>query len=181
MFETTGLLDKPLFEELGNQIIPDFIRILLKFMILLGFVAGGAGLICVPFKKFSLVATSLLLTIFCFAFGFCYQWYLRKHYMKWNLKCILETTNAKVCCCTTSYQEDGAHIINHATGASIIMNYDHFKKLVETKNYFYIFTKIQFLVTYKNGLDQDQTKQFVPFIKSKCPKIKLVKKPKQNT
>lgn len=172
MFETTGLLDQPLFEELGNQIIPDGIRILLKLMIVLGVVTGVVVLICVPFTKFSLAAPSLLRSIFCFAFGAGCQWYLRKHYIKWNQKCILETTNTQECCFTTSFQEDGAHIVNHATGASVTINYDHVKKLVETKHYFYIFTKIQFLVIFKAGLNQSQVEQFVPYIKAHCPKIR---------
>lgn len=93
LFETTGSLDEALFKELGNQIIPDIIKVFLKLMAVIGLVAGCMGIISIPQGHFSLAVTSLMLAVFCILFYFIYQWYLRQRYIRWNINCILETTN----------------------------------------------------------------------------------------
>lgn len=48
------------------------------------------------------------------------------------------------------------------------------KKLVITEKYFFLFTKIQFAVTFKEDMDQRQIDAFVPYIKMHCPGIKVI-------
>lgn len=63
---------------------------------------------------------------------------------------------------------------HHSTGALAILGYVHLKKLVITEKYFSLFTKIQFAVTFKEGMDQRQIDAFVPYIKMHCPGIKVI-------
>lgn len=57
---------------------------------------------------------------------------------------------------------------HHSTGALAILGYAHLKKLVITEKYFSPFTKIQFAVTFKEGMAQRQIDVFVPHIKMHC-------------
>ena len=63
---------------------------------------------------------------------------------------------------------------HHSTGALAILGYAHLKKLVITEKYFSPFTKIQFAVTFKEGMDQRQIDAFFPYIKMHCPGIKVI-------
>lgn len=61
---------------------------------------------------------------------------------------------------------------HHSTGALAILGYVHLKKLVITEKYFFLFTKIQFAVTFKEGMDQRQNRTFVPYIKCSVPELR---------
>lgn len=77
---------------------------------------------------------------------------------------------------TTSFDEVGVNIKNHATNGSGNIKYSDVNRIVETRNTFMIITKAnQFTLVFKECLKDAQKKEIIEFLKDKCKDIKLLK------
>ena len=71
------------------------------------------------------------------------------------------------------FDEVGAIVNNLDTGAKAHMKYDIFVRFAETPNVYAIFTKSnQFIIIFKNCLDEGKVNDSKIFIKEKCGNLK---------
>ena len=101
-----------------------------------------------------------------------------KQNIKIMIKRIQETTNTSEYECTTSFGDESLTFLNHSTNGITNIYYDNIYRLVETNNYYALFTKAeQFVLVNKKDIDQAQKKdEFFSFIKSHCKNLKNTKK-----
>lgn len=76
----------------------------------------------------------------------------------------------------TWFTEEGVAMHNLTDGAQLVLPYGNLQRVKETERYFYILTKAsQFTLVFKDLLTPEQKQSFLPFLKEKCPQIKVVK------
>lgn len=164
LFETKSIISENSIKELKlylispRQKITAFLGILLSIWASIYF--GSAFFIMLIFIFISIIPLSI------------------KQNIKIIIKRMQETTNAKECECTTSFGDESLTMTNHSTNGTTNICYDNIKRLVETKNYYALFTKAeQFVLVNKKDIDQAQKKEeFISFIKSHCKNLKNTKK-----
>ena len=71
---------------------------------------------------------------------------------------------------------DGIHIHNLSSGGETLLRYEHFARAAEAERVFFIISKTQqFFLVFKDCLTPEQQKSFLPFLKEKCPKLKIMR------
>ena len=76
----------------------------------------------------------------------------------------------------TFFTEEGIELHNLSNGGKGTLAYETIRRVAETERYFYIATKgNQFNLVFKNMLTSEQKRDFLPFLQSKCPDIKVVR------
>ena len=71
---------------------------------------------------------------------------------------------------------DGVHIHNLSNGGDSLLRYENFARAAETENVFFVISKMQqFFLVFKDCLTLEQQKSFLPFLKEKCPKLKIMR------
>lgn len=172
MFDTEGIVDKELLKALGKYIVPDIQRGLFKLVSVILLIGG---IVCMPLEQFKMAAVLLTSSVLFFIAAFFYQFIMQWFFVRWNLKILSEYTDLVCGSIRTFYDAEGIHVSNSLTVAATLP-YNRFKKLVETKKYYFLLTKMQFVVTMKEGLNEDERKQFILYIKEQCPQIKVIRK-----
>lgn len=166
MFETTGIINQDILEELGKYIIPDVQRLPIKVVAVVTLIQG----------IINLSVMLLLSAVFFFLISLCYDAIVKRYYINRNVKQISEYICPNKCTFTTFFDIDGIHVTNHATGEAVTVPYTQVRKLVETKNCYFLWANRQFVVTFKTGLDLSEKEQFISYLRDKCPKVKVIVK-----
>lgn len=74
----------------------------------------------------------------------------------------------------TWFTEEGVAMHNLTDGAQLVLSYGSIQMVKETERYFYLLTKAnQFTLVFKNMLTPEQKQSFLPYLREKCPDIKL--------
>ena len=101
---------------------------------------------------------------------------LRKLYVRSAIKLIKETYPDGYIRMETFFNEEGVVLHNLSSGAQGVLAYGVLRQVAETEHYFYVSTKArQFTLVFKDLLTQEQKKSFLPFLREKCPNIKVVR------
>ncbi|MBU3107354.1 YcxB family protein [Clostridium gasigenes] len=165
MFETTGIINDEVLKELKNYLVPSKLKIFIKIMVI----------ICALLGLISIFISGVLPVIFFLAAGIFiaeYFYAINKFY-KTVMHRMEETVGKMETKYKVYFDEVGAIVNNLDTGAKGHMKYNIFVRFVETPNVYVIFTKAnQFIIIFKNCLDEGKVNDFKIFIKEKCENLK---------
>ena len=76
----------------------------------------------------------------------------------------------------TFFSEEGIELHNLSNGGKGTLPYGTIQRVAETEHYFYLNTKAnQFTLVFKELLTPEQMRSFLPFLREKCPDIKVVR------
>lgn len=96
--------------------------------------------------------------------------------VKKNLKNIRELYGAEKVDGTVEFLDDKMIISNSATNGTLPINYQIISRVVETSNYFTMFTKQNSMIIMdKSSMSTDETSDFLNTVKTKMIKAKYVK------
>lgn len=163
-FETKSIVNKDTLKELK----PHLMRPRQKVLSILGL---ALSILCCFFADYWMLGVLFAL------FYACMLLFRAKIQVRLILKRIQESTGLQEYEITTSFGEESLKLFNHVTNGTTLMQYAHFKRLVETKNFYALFTKTQQIVLVnRREIDQAQKREaFLLFIDIHCVNIKRKK------
>lgn len=163
MFDTTGIVNEEIVRAFKSGVLPSATKIFFRTMI---FICMGFGILSIFMteNKVFLLCFSLLTIIFITEY-----FYIINKVIKICIQRMEESVGKKESKYNIYFDEEGAIVNNLDTGAKVHMKYDVFKRFTETSNTCALFTKSnQFIVIFKDCLNQSQVDEFKGFIKEKC-------------
>ena len=163
MFETKGRITQKDFAIMQKKASPAYSKALgVVFYTLMTF-----GLIFSLYvKDFSLSVTYFVLVL-CFTALLIFK---KKKALKIQLDRLKELGTDCVDY-RSSFEDDGLHINNETTGASGVIKYKNFKKLIETGDVMYVLTKArQFVPIFRKELTDMEYEELKSFLKDKMKK-----------
>lgn len=165
MFETTGVMDEALLQEMKKYLLSPKRKAVLLVLIALLAVFGAAGL---AVKIYIWTAAAVVLIVLVLAV-------LRSapdKIVKTMLSRMEETNGKREASYTTRLTEEGVSVCNNDTGASACVHYDMIDSLKETKSAYLMITRSrQFIVLFKEERTPDQLLEMLDFLKSKPTQI----------
>ena len=101
---------------------------------------------------------------------------LKRRMLQNNINRLRENYPDGSCRYESFFTVDGIHLHNLSNGGETLLRYEHFARVAETENVFFIISKMQqFFLVFKNCLTPEQRNSFLPFLKEKCPKLKIMR------
>lgn len=172
MFETTGILNEEILNELKKYAMPPKRKKLFKIY---SIILGLLGLVDIIIGVLNSRNRSIL-----FGLGFLFLstvaiWviiYFEKRFMRLNMKILEESTDTRELKIRVFFDEDGAIINNLTTSSSIKIKYEYFVRIVETASIYFLVTDSNlYAIVAKECLSNDELDEFKKFIKGKCKNI----------
>ena len=139
-----------------------------NFLKIFAIISAIFALICIPVSlKFSIFFAFLVL-VFILEYFFSYKYFLQKKPFYNEGKYRINEYCYKV-----FFDETGAVVNNLSIGATVQLKYDAFVRIEEINNMYVLFTKAnQYIIVFKDCLDNKQVNDFKTFIKERCKNIK---------
>lgn len=165
MFETTGILNEEVLKILKKYSISPRLK---NFLGIFAIISAIFALICIPVSlKFSVFFAFLVLV-------FILEYFLAVNiFYKKSLSIMKESTGLNEYCYKVFFDETGAVVNNLSIGATVQLKYDAFVRIEEIRNMYVLFTKAnQYVIVFKDCLDNKQVNDFKMFIKERCKNIK---------
>jgi len=167
-YRTSGVLDENTYREVSRFFLPPrhvlFIRI---YTIVVAFFT-----VLMFFSKNYFYTVQLLLIVILFAMG---PMLLRKLYLRRTLKRMREI-RAEPARMETFFTLEGVALRNSDSGKQAVLPYENIRGAAETEHYFFLNTKAnQFTLVFKDCLTPEQMESFLPFLKERCPKLKIMR------
>lgn len=165
MFETTGILNEEVLKILKKYSISPRLK---NFLKIFAIISAIFALICIPVSlKFSIFFAFLVLV-------FILEYFLAVNiFYKKSLFIMKENTGLNEYCYKVFFDETGAVVNNLSIGATVQLKYDAFVRIEEINNMYVLFTKAnQYIIVFKDCLDNKQVNDFKTFIKERCKNIK---------
>ena len=101
---------------------------------------------------------------------------LVKSHLNTAVKRLHETYPAGFMEVETWFTGEGVALHNQSSGGQLVLPYGTLRRVSETERYFYLVTKSsQFILVFKELLTPEQRQSFMPFLREKCPDIKVVR------
>lgn len=175
MFETKGILNEKILEELSKYVISSKKRktILISAFIsaLLGIAISSLGMVD-SHLNLSFMIIGLCFFIFAFAAIF-YSIYSPNIFLKANRDILGEVSDTNEIKIKVYFDEDGVIIDKLNLSPKTKIKYEFFNRILETPHTFFLLTKAnQYALVFKECLNEDELNKFKQFIKGKCKNIK---------
>lgn len=168
MFETTGVVNEEIVRAFKSGVLTSATKNFFRSMIFICIVFGLLSIFMTENKVF-ILCFSLLTIIFITEY-----FYIINKVIKICMQRMEESVGKKESKYNIYFDEEGAIVNNLDTGAKVHMKYEVFNRFAENSNTYALFTKSnQFIVIFKECLNQSQVDEFREFIKEKC-KNKIV-------
>ena len=168
-YRTTGVMDKVALQEVQKYLFRtrlDWVR-----WIAVAVIAGCALL--------ALIARDWFdggLYLFLAAFVFLFPRLIQRRYVKNQLARMRENSLEGVTRYESFFTVDGVVLRNHTIHGEVLMRYENLSFVASTPNLFFVMSKSrQFFLVFKDCLTPEQQKSFPPFLKEKCPKLKIMR------
>ena len=101
---------------------------------------------------------------------------LKRKMLQNNIARLRETYPDGSCRYESFFTVEGVHIHNLSNGGETLFRYEHFSRAAETDNVFFIISRSQqFFLVFKDCLTPEQRQSFLPFLKERCPKLKVMR------
>ena len=101
---------------------------------------------------------------------------LKRRMLRNNINRLRENYPGGSCRYESFFTVDGIHLHNLSNSGETLLRYEHFARVAETENVFFIISKMQqFFLVFKDCLTPEQRDSFLPFLKEKCPKLKIMR------
>jgi len=167
-YRTSGVIDEAAIKETAKIFIPSWYRRLTGTFCILSFLMAlflGFGVKKIGFACFFLLFTALFAS---------YPALHRRRSGKITAARLAEQAGSCSLRIESFFNMDGLVVHNLNTDGSILLRYDSIAFLSQSKHYFAVMTKgQQFSILFKDCLLPEQIESFVPFLKEKCPKLKI--------
>ena len=168
-YRTSGTMNGDTLREFSKYFLPPRS----KWMALMFILIFGAA------AALNFMGGNTVMAVICTAAAvvFIVEVPLLKRKMLWNnIARLRENYPDGSCRYETFFTVDGVHIHNLSNGGESLLRYENFARAAETENVFFVISKMQqFFLVFKDCLTPEQQKSFLPFLKEKCPKLKIIR------
>lgn len=168
-YRTSGILDKAAYRELNKfSVAPWRVWFSRIWSVLMGIFAV-LMLIVQDYAYFALFFSFTIL----FALG---PWIMRRRHLRSAFKVLDEAYPEGYVRLESFFTVDGVSLHNLSNGAQAMIPYESLKLVRETEHYFCVGTKArQSFTVFKDCLTPEQRESFLPFLKERCPGLKIKK------
>ncbi len=167
-YRTSGVLDENTYREVSRFLLS---RKRVLFIRIYTIVVAIFTVLMFFSKNYPYTVLLLLTTLFC-AMG---PMLLRKLYLHRALKRMREI-RAEPVRVETFFTLEGITLYNPDSGKQAVLPYENIRGVAETEHYFFLTTKAnQFTLVFKDCLIPEQMESFLPFLKERCPKLKIMR------
>ena len=167
-YRTSGTVDEAVLKEIIGIFVPVWYRRLTRT-----FCAVSLLLVLV----FAFAAKKPLFAVLFLAFAAqfaCYPALLRRRHFKLAIARLNEQAGSTSFRQESFFNVDGLAVHNPDTGGSILLRYDSFAAVRESKHYFTLLTEgQQYTLIFKDCLTDEQLHSFLPDLKQHCPKLRI--------
>ncbi len=168
-YRTSGTMDEGTLREFGKYLLPPRSKWLALLFIVL--FCGSAAL--------NFVGGNMILVVVCIiaALVFAVELpLLKRRLLRNNIARLREAYPSGFCRYESFFTAEGVQIHNLSNGGETLFRYEHFARAAETEHVFFVISRMQqFFVVFKDCLTPEQQKNFLPFLKEKCPKLKIMR------
>ena len=168
-YRTTGVMDKVALQEVQKYLFRtrlDWVR-----WIAVAVIAGCALL--------ALIARDWFdggLYLFLAAFVFLLPRLIQRRYIKNQLARMRENSPEGVTRYESFFTVDGVVLRNLTIHGEASLRYESLSLAASTPNLFFVMSKSrQFFLVFKDCLTPEQQESFLPFLKERCPKLKIMR------
>lgn len=173
-FKTTGTLNESMVREVNTCMLSKEQRYTLIGCII---IFALLFMYCIARRYEILGAVVFTSAIFLVYY---YTYVLKKQSLKLNIARLREISGAEGYQMSTWFDHTGINIQNYMTNATSKIQAVHFRRVAETENLYIIFTKAnQYMLVFKNCLDEAQRKLFIAFLKENFPNLQYELKRKK--
>ena len=169
-YRTSGVIDEAAMKEIIGIFIPAWYRRLTGtccVICLLLSLFFGLSVEKVGFTCFFLVSAALFAS---------YPAIHRRRYYKMAIARMSEQAGSLSIRQESFFNVDGLAVHSLETDGSILLHYDTLAFVRESRHYYTVMTKgQQFTLIFKNDLNDEQKRNFLPDLKQRCPKLKVRK------
>ena len=166
MFETTGILNAYVLNEVRRYVVPPRQKLM---MVVMACVLVGLGLVSY------LVWNNPIPACISVAIGLYLLFQINKmatNAIRMNIQNIRANCGADACSYTTSFSDEGILVHNLATGTKVRYKYEGIASIKESASLLVLFTKSHQMITvFKNDLDES-TQELKDYLKTKPTQIK---------
>ena len=168
-YRTSGVIDETTYREIEKYSLSRgyvwFIRI--------------AAVVMAIFALLMLIVRNFFLFVVFVTFTILFIWQPRrlvKSHMNAAVKRLYEMYPAGSMQVETWFTGEGVAMHNLSNGGQLVLPYETLRRVAETERYFYLVTRAnQFILVFKGFLTSEQRRSFLPFLREKCPDIKVVR------
>ena len=168
-YRTSGVIDETTYRELG--------KVSLSHRFIWG--TRITAVVTVIFALFMLIARKhFFCVIFAVLAVLFFRWpgWVINSYRDSAVKRLHEAYPAGFIQMETWFTEEGVAIHNLSDGGQLALPYGTLRRVAETERYFYLVTGgNQFTLVFKELLTPEQRGNILPFLREKCPDIKVVR------
>ncbi len=167
-YRTSGVWDENTYREISRFLLS---RKRVLFIRIYTIVVAIFTVLMFFSKNYPYTVLLLLTTLFC-AMG---PMLLRKLYLHRALKRMREI-RAEPVRGESFFTLEGITLRNPDSGKQAVLPYENIQGAAETEHYFLLNTKAnQFALVFKDCLTPEQMESFLPFLKERCPKLKIMR------
>ena len=168
-YRTAGVLDENALREISKYFIARWRK----------WIAWGAAVIFGVSALLALIAQDFVFVLVCAllaAFFVLAPKRFTKQFLKTNVARLQESYPSGARQMESYFDEEGVVILNRDNSGEGRLYYPTLAQAVETEHYFFLSSKAnQFFLVFKDHLTPEQRDNFLPFLKEKCPKLKVVR------
>ena len=168
-YRTSGVMNEDNLRQFSKYLLPPRSKWLALIFILI--FAAAAALNFVGGNTVMTVICTITAVVFIVEIPL-----LKRKMLRNNIARLRENYPDGSCRYETFFTVDGVHIHNLSNGGESLLRYENFARAAETENVFFVISKMQqFFLVFKDCLTLDQQKSFLPFLKEKCPRLKIMR------
>lgn len=168
-YRTSGTMNEDTLREFSKYLLPPRSKWLVRTFILI--FAAISALNYVGGNMVMAVIAALAVVVFLVEVPL-----LKRKMLRNNIARLRENYPGGSCRYESFFTVDGIHLHNLSNGGETLLRYEHFARVAETENVFFIISKMQqFFLVFKDCLTPEQRDSFLPFLKEKCPKLKIMR------
>lgn len=168
-YRTSGTMNEDTLREFSKYLLPSRSKWLALMFIL---IFGAAAAL-------NFAGGNMVMAVICAAAAVVFMAeipLLKRKMLRNNIARLRENYPAGACRYESFFTVDGIHLHNLSNGGESLLRYESFARAAETESVFFVISKTQqFFLVFKNCLTPEQQKSFLPFLKEKCPKLKVMR------
>ena len=168
-YRTSGVVDENALNEVQKYLISGKAKWVMRIL----------AAVYVLFGLSAIIAARDVYAVMCLVLGVLLGILPRlvsRRLVKTNVARLKEAYPGGVRAMESYFDQDGLVVINRSGGENVHILYPAFNRVAETEHYFFLASKAgQFCLVYKNFLTSEERASFIPFLKEKCPKIKVMR------
>ncbi len=166
-YRTSGTMNEDTLREFSKYMIPSRSKWLaLLFVLCFG---GAAALNFAGGNTVMTVICTLGVVVFLVEIPL-----LKRRFLRNNIARLRENYPDGSCRYESFFTIDGIQLHNLSNGGETLLRYESFAQAAETEHVYFIISRMrQFFLVFKDCLTPEQRESFLPFLKERCPKLKI--------